>query len=176
MGTRRRKSPEMQRRRNSLQLKLIPECLRQLPERIVLAADMTKTTSGIGRIVAAVACAYAGNLSPMHADLAGAKNGIAERFVPDQDRGRLIEVEHVSRYLWAAQAARERSVSMPAAAPPTAAGCWRQAGAREVVGVDIAGAVLEAVAPTMPDRSACGQRPAQLSFGDDRLSSSSASR
>jgi hypothetical protein len=38
-------------------------------------------------------------------DLASNKNGISERFVPEQDQGQLIEAEHVSRYQWAGQAA-----------------------------------------------------------------------
>ncbi len=87
----------------------------------------------------------------MESDLASTKSGISERFVPEQDQGRLIEAEHVSRYQWAAQAARGRAVLD--AGCGTAYGCRLLAagGAREVIGVDIASSVLEAVAPGMPE-------------------------
>lgn len=87
----------------------------------------------------------------MEVDLAGSKDGISERFAPDQDRGRLIEVEHVSRYQWAAQAARDRIVLDAGCGTGYGTRLLAQGGAREVVGIDIAEAVLEAVAPTMPD-------------------------
>jgi SAM-dependent methyltransferase len=104
----------------------------------------------------------------MHADLAGTKNGIAERFVPDQDRGRLIEVEHVSRYLWAAQAARERLVLDAGCGTAYGSRLLAAGGAREVVGVDIAAAVLEIVAPTMPDSVRLqAEDLRELSFDDD---------
>lgn len=87
----------------------------------------------------------------MEADLAGTKDGISERFVPDQDRGRLIEVEHLSRYRWAAQTVAGRTVLDAGCGAGYGSRLLAEAGAREVVGVDIAGAVLEAIAPTMPD-------------------------
>ncbi|MFZ0040364.1 MAG: class I SAM-dependent methyltransferase [Solirubrobacteraceae bacterium] len=87
----------------------------------------------------------------MEIDLAGTKDGISERFAPDQDRGRLIEVEHVSRYLWAAQAARGRTVLDAGCGTGYGSRLLAAGGAREVVGIDIAEAVLEAIAPTMPD-------------------------
>jgi SAM-dependent methyltransferase len=87
----------------------------------------------------------------MQSDLAGTKNGISERFVPDQDQGRLIEVEHVSRYLWAAQAANGRTVLDAGCGTAYGSRLLAEGGAREVVGVDIAQAVLDAVTPGMPD-------------------------
>jgi ubiquinone/menaquinone biosynthesis C-methylase UbiE len=83
--------------------------------------------------------------------LAGVKDGISERFAPDQDRGRLIEVEHVSRYMWAAQAAKDRTVLDAGCGTAYGARLLAEGGAREVVGVDIAKSVLDAVAPAMPD-------------------------
>jgi len=71
--------------------------------------------------------------------------------VPDQDRGRLIEVEHVSRYRWAAQAVAGRSVLDAGCGAGYGSRLLAEAGAAAVVGVDIAQAVLEAVAPSMPD-------------------------
>jgi SAM-dependent methyltransferase len=83
-------------------------------------------------------------------DIAGSKDGISERFVPDRDRGRLIEVEHVSRYRWAAQVAPDRTVLDAGCGAAYGSRLLAEGGAKQVVGVDIAGAVLEAVAPTMP--------------------------
>ena len=87
----------------------------------------------------------------MEVDLAGSKDGISERFVPDRDRGRLIEVEHVSRYRWAAQAVRGQKVLDAGCGAAYGSRLLAEGGASEVIGVDIAGAVLEAVAPSMPD-------------------------
>jgi SAM-dependent methyltransferase len=84
-------------------------------------------------------------------DLAGAKDGISERFAPDQDPGRLIEVEHLSRYMWAAQAARGRRVLDAGCGTAYGSRLLAEGGAHEVVGVDIAKSVLDAVAPAMPD-------------------------
>src|SRR5947209_13622457 len=75
---------------------------------------------------------------------------MSERFVPDQDRGRLIEAEHLARYLWAAQLASGRRVLD--AGCGTAYGCrlLAEAGASDVVGVDLAEPVLDAVREQMP--------------------------
>lgn len=86
----------------------------------------------------------------MESELAGTKAGISERFVPEQDRGRLIEVEHLCRYLWAAQAARGRLVLDAGCGTGYGSRLLAEAGAEEVTGVDIAESVLEAVAPSMP--------------------------
>jgi SAM-dependent methyltransferase len=84
-------------------------------------------------------------------DLAGVKEGTSERFAPDQDPGRLIEVEHLSRYLWAAQAAKGRTVLDAGCGTAYGSRLLAEGGAREVVGVDIAKSVLDAVGPAMPD-------------------------
>lgn len=84
-------------------------------------------------------------------DLAGTKAGISERFAPEQDQGRLIEVEHFSRYMWVAGLAEGRTVLDAGCGTAYGSRLLAQAGAREVVGVDIAKSVLEAVAPTMPE-------------------------
>ncbi len=86
----------------------------------------------------------------MEVDLSGIKDGSSERFVPEQDRGRLIEAEHLSRYLWAAQAAEGRLVLDAGCGTGYGSRTLAGSGAREVVGVDIAKSVLEAVGPTMP--------------------------
>lgn len=106
----------------------------------------------------------------MDSDLAGTKNGISERFAPDQDRGRLIEAEHVARYRWAAPAAAGRRVLDAGCGTAYGARLLAEGGAREVVGVDIAQSVLAAVAPSMPEsvRLAPGDLRA-LDFEDGRF-------
>ncbi len=91
------------------------------------------------------------SLFDVETDLAGARNGISERFAPDRDSGRLIEAEHVARYRWAAQAAAGRTVLDAGCGTAYGAKLLAEAGAREVVGVDLAKGVLEAVAAGMPD-------------------------
>ena len=145
---------QMQGAGDGLQLQLVLERLGELAQRIVLALGhherdlwhrrrSYRPSRRVGR--------QPGSLSLVDSDLASTKNGISERFVPEQDQGRLIEVEHVSRYQWAAQAANGRAVLD--AGCGTGYGCRLLAagGAREVIGVDIARSVLEAVAPAMPE-------------------------
>ena len=106
----------------------------------------------------------------MSTDIAGTKSGISERFAPDQDRGRLIEVEHVARYRWAAQAAAGRTVLDAGCGASYGSALLAQAGATEVIGVDIAEAVLDAVAPLMPEtvRLEAGDLRS-LRYPDDRF-------
>jgi ubiquinone/menaquinone biosynthesis C-methylase UbiE len=103
-------------------------------------------------------------------DYAGTKAGISERFVPDQDRGRLIEVEHVARYRWAAQAAAGRTVLDAGCGTAYGSALLADAGAAEVVGVDIAESVLEAMTPRMPDAVSLETGDLRrLSYPDDRF-------
>jgi SAM-dependent methyltransferase len=112
---------------------------------------MTNAASGMTAILPATRrVEVGGSLSAVESDLASAKNGTSERFVPDQDQGRLIEVEHVSRYQWAAQAARDRLVLDAGCGTAYGSRLLAGGGAREVIGVDIASAVLETVAAAMP--------------------------
>lgn len=87
----------------------------------------------------------------MQNDLAQARDGISERFAPEQDRGRLIEAEHLARYRWATQAADGQRVLDAGCGTAYGSRLLAEAGAREVVGVDIAQVVVETVAPSMPE-------------------------
>jgi len=82
------------------------------------------------------------SLSRVSQDLAAAKDGISERFVPERDRGRLIEVEHVVRYRWAAQVAASRSVLDAGCGTGYGSAILAAAGASEVIGIDIAAEVV----------------------------------
>ena len=90
------------------------------------------------------------SLAPVHSNLSGTLEGVSERFVADRDRGRLIEVEHLARYRWAAQVAAGRTVLD--AGCGSAYGCrlLAEAGARRVLGLDIAASVVESVGGDLP--------------------------
>jgi SAM-dependent methyltransferase len=87
---------------------------------------------------------------PNLAELAGDKDGISERFVPDKDRGRLIEAEHLTRYHWAAQAVAGAKVLDAGCGAAYGTKLLADAGAEHVTGIDLAGSVLEAMSPYMP--------------------------
>ena len=100
----------------------------------------------------------------------GTKDGISERFWPDRDVGRLIEAEHLARYRWAAQAVAGRSVLDAGCGTAYGTKLLAGAGAREVIGVDLAADLLEAVTLEMPDnvRLEPGDLR-QLAFADARF-------
>jgi 2-polyprenyl-3-methyl-5-hydroxy-6-metoxy-1,4-benzoquinol methylase len=149
-----RKPAQVQRGGDRLQLELVTERLRELAQRVVLIRGHDESHFWHRPIVSAELRDQSrpDSLSLVDSHLAGTKNGISERFVPDQDRGRLIEVEHVSRYRWAAQAANGRTVLDAGCGTGYGSRLLAEAGAQEVVGVDIAQGVLEAVAPAMPEQ------------------------
>jgi SAM-dependent methyltransferase len=92
-------------------------------------------------------------------DLAGLVDGIPERFVPATMRGELVEAEHVVRYWWAAELARGRTVLDAGCGMGYGCRILADAGARHVVGVDSAAAVLEA-------SPAAGHPGVELEVGD----------
>ena len=87
----------------------------------------------------------------MSSDLASSSQGAPDRLVPETVQGQLIEVEQVSRYLWAAQAATARLVLDAGCGTGYGSRLLADGGAREVVGVDIARAVLDVAAGGMPE-------------------------
>jgi SAM-dependent methyltransferase len=87
----------------------------------------------------------------MTADLAGSKHGIAERYVPDVMHGTLIEAEHVVRYRWAAQIAAGRRVLDAGCGTGYGCALLAEAGAADVVGIDLAAGPLDSSRPDMPD-------------------------
>lgn len=87
----------------------------------------------------------------MDSELASTNKGASERFVPEQGQGQLIEVEQVSRYVWAAQAARAGLVLDAGCGTGHGSRLLAAGGAREVIGVDLAHAVLEMAASGLPE-------------------------
>ncbi|MFY9488628.1 MAG: class I SAM-dependent methyltransferase [Solirubrobacterales bacterium] len=65
------------------------------------------------------------------------KAGPAERFLPDQMRGRLVESEHISRYLFAAQLAPSRRILDAACGTGYGTALLARAGAKGCVGIDV---------------------------------------
>jgi 2-polyprenyl-3-methyl-5-hydroxy-6-metoxy-1,4-benzoquinol methylase len=84
-------------------------------------------------------------------ELAGCKHGVAERFVGDVMRRTLGDAEHLARYRWAAQFARGRRVLDAGCGTAYGSELLATEGAAEVVGVDIAHHVLDAVRPSVAD-------------------------
>ncbi len=69
---------------------------------------------------------------------------------PDRDQSRLIEAERVVRYGWAAQVAAGRRVLDAGCGTAYGSRLLAQAGAVEVIGIDLARSVLETVTEAMP--------------------------
>jgi SAM-dependent methyltransferase len=84
-------------------------------------------------------------------DLASTNQAVSDRLVPEHGQGRLIEVEQLSRYLWAAQAARGRLILDAGCGTGYGSRLLADGGAHEVIGVDIARAVLEMATAGMPE-------------------------
>lgn len=91
-------------------------------------------------------------LTRVETDLAGTVDGVAERLVPAEVHGQIVEAEHLARYHWAAALADGRRVLDAGCGTAYGSAILANAGAKEVVGVDVAAEVLAAVAPQMPDR------------------------
>ncbi|HVR05893.1 MAG TPA: methyltransferase domain-containing protein [Solirubrobacteraceae bacterium] len=75
--------------------------------------------------------------------LSHAVEGVPERFVPAEMHGELVEAEHVARYLWASAFCSGRRVLDAGCGVGYGTRLLAQAGAAEVVGLDVADAVIE---------------------------------
>jgi SAM-dependent methyltransferase len=106
----------------------------------------------------------------VNSDLASSPQAFSDPAVPQQGVGRLIEVEQLVRYSWAAQAASGRSVLDAGCGTGNGSRLLADGGAREVIGVDLSRAVLEMARPGMPEsvRLQTGDLR-NLGFEDDRF-------
>jgi SAM-dependent methyltransferase len=104
------------------------------------------------------------------ADLSDRIGQADERFVPGTADGELIEVEHLARYWWAAQAADGRAVLDAGCGVGYGSAMLARAGATEVVGVDLSAKAVEAAAAGAPSNATflTGDVHA-LPFEDDRF-------
>jgi 2-polyprenyl-3-methyl-5-hydroxy-6-metoxy-1,4-benzoquinol methylase len=96
----------------------------------------------------------AGYILPTMSDQAptttAAGSDVPERFDPATMRGELLEAEHLARYRWAAQLAAGRRVLDAGCGTAYGSAILAQAGALEVVGVDLAVDVLDSVRTELP--------------------------
>ena len=83
----------------------------------------------------------------VESDLANRRDNVPERFIPELMRGETMEAEHLGRYHWAEGFASDRRVPDAGCGAGYGSAMLAEAGARSVVGVDIAAAVLEAARP-----------------------------
>lgn len=74
-----------------------------------------------------------------------------ERYVPGLMQGELVEAEHLARYHWAAGLGCRGRVLDAGCGMAYGTQLLAGAGATQVIGVDVASAVLESVRPQMPD-------------------------
>jgi 2-polyprenyl-3-methyl-5-hydroxy-6-metoxy-1,4-benzoquinol methylase len=84
---------------------------------------------------------------PVDVDLSGVEENVPERFVPDEMQGDLIEAEHLVRYWWASEVARDRRVLDAGCGIGYGTNLLARAGASAATGVDVAEAVIEAAIP-----------------------------
>jgi 2-polyprenyl-3-methyl-5-hydroxy-6-metoxy-1,4-benzoquinol methylase len=89
-------------------------------------------------------------LATVEADLSHRIDSVPERFVPAEARGELTEAEHLARYWWACRLAAGKRVLDAGCGTGYGANMLAAARAAEVVGVDIAEAVIEAAAANAP--------------------------
>lgn len=152
IGRRGRERPRMDGRRDTLAAELVGKRRGELVEEVILGRGGHERDVRHRTIVATASrvATATDSLSRVHDDLAGAPDGSSERFVPEYDRGRLIEVERVARYRWAAQIAEGRAVLDAGCGTGYGSAILADAGASEVRGVDIAAAMLETIAPRLP--------------------------
>jgi len=86
------------------------------------------------------------------ADLGGHREGHPERLDRAEHGGTLIEAEHVARYRWIAGQAKGRRVLDAGCGTAYGTEILAAAGASEVVGLDRAADVLDAIAGRMPEQ------------------------
>ena len=88
----------------------------------------------------------------MDIDLAGVVSGAAERFVRGEMRGELVEAEHLNRYWWVSSLVAGKRVLDAGCGTGYGSTILAAGGAQEVVGIDRAREVIEAVRSVMPPR------------------------
>jgi O-antigen biosynthesis protein len=103
------------------------------------------------------------------ADLSDRIDQADERFVPGTADGQLVEVEHLARYWWAAQAAEGRAVLDAGCGVGYGSAMLARAGATEVVGVDLSDKAVEAAAGAAPNATFLTGDVHALPFEDDRF-------
>jgi SAM-dependent methyltransferase len=81
--------------------------------------------------------------SQVDGSMSGTADGVPERFVPDEMRGELVEAEHLARYAWASAFCSGRRVLDAGCGVGYGAEMINEAGATEVVAVDISESAVD---------------------------------
>src|ERR1700689_492930 len=99
-----------------------------------------------------------------------AASEVPERFDPATMRGELLEAEHLARYRWSQPLADGRRVLDAGCGAAYGSVMLSEAGAQEVLGVDLAGDVLDSARPRMPANVTLEQGDvADLHYADQRF-------
>jgi SAM-dependent methyltransferase len=93
--------------------------------------------------------------SDVAASLAGQREGVPERFVPEEMRGELVEAEHVARYWWATRFCEGLRVLDAGCGTGYGSAMIKEAGATEVVAVDNSEAIVEVARQGAPEGVVC---------------------
>jgi SAM-dependent methyltransferase len=105
----------------------------------------------------------------VEADLSNRVGYAAERFVPGERRGELIEVEHLARYWWVSTLAAGRRVLDAGCGVGYGTALLARAGAADAVGIDVADEALAAAAAASPELEFTQADVHDLPFPDDRF-------
>jgi SAM-dependent methyltransferase len=101
-------------------------------------------------------------------ELSGKIEGVPERFVPSEMHGQLVEAEHMARYWWATAFCQGRRVLDAGCGLGYGAKMLKQAGAAEVVAVDLSEAVIEVARQAVSDDVICQIADLRsLPYGED---------
>jgi SAM-dependent methyltransferase len=105
----------------------------------------------------------------VEADLSNRVGDAAERFVPGQRRGQLIEAEHLARYWWASGIAAGRRVLDAGCGVGYGTAMLARAGAAEALGIDVSPESVAAAAQAHPDLTFVTGDVHALPFEDQRF-------
>jgi 2-polyprenyl-3-methyl-5-hydroxy-6-metoxy-1,4-benzoquinol methylase len=102
-------------------------------------------------------------------DLSNRVGNAAERFVPGQGRGELMEAQHVARYWWAAGLVGQKRVLDAGCGVGYGSAMLAAAGAEEVIGIDIARAAVAGAEQVYPGVAFAVADVRALPFDDGRF-------
>lgn len=91
----------------------------------------------------------------MSSQISHTVEGVPERFVPAEMHGELVEAEHLARYHWASTFCEGRRVLDAGCGVGYGARMLKQAGASEVLAVDISEATIEVASNDVPEGVVC---------------------
>jgi SAM-dependent methyltransferase len=105
----------------------------------------------------------------VEADLSNLVGCAAERFVPSERRGELIETEHLARYWWASTLVAGRRVLDAGCGVGYGTALLARAGAADAVGIDVSDEAVAAAAAANPELEFVQADVHDLPFPDDRF-------